>query len=179
MLDSIAYPLTFPKYSSVRKLEGNGNYAIRKYYVYPWRYFYRHKVRMIERMLRDSRFNSIMDFGAGPELMTPQWKKYAHEVYCIDKHHTQWPKVNMTICASVMEFVPLKETFEKLSQHTNEIIVASPMQTSRSDFYFKFINDKNKRHSQKEILDEMNRCFSIYSYATWMGLYFCVRGIRK
>lgn len=179
MLDFISYPLTFPKYYLVKRHEGQGDFAIRKYYMYPWRYFYRHKIRMIERLLRHDRFNSIMDFGAGPGLMTSQWKKYAHEVYSIEKHHTQWPKVNMTICASVMEFVPLKETFENLKEHTNEIIVASPMQTSRSNFYFKFINDKNKRHSQKEILDEMAAHFNIHSYTTWMGLYFCARGIRK
>lgn len=179
MLDHLSHPLTFPKYSQVKKYENKGNYAVKKYYFWPWRFFYRHKIRMIERAMRGDHFNSIMDFGSGPGLMYNQWKKQAHEVYLFDKNNTQIPNVNMTICASVMEFVPLKETFEKLAQHTNEIVIASPMKSGWSDYYFKMIDDKETRHSHQEILDEMARYFSINYHESWLGLYFCARGIRK
>ena len=179
MLDHFTHPLRFPKYSSVVHLEGQGNWAVRKYYMPPWRWFYRHKIRMVERAIRGDRFNSLMDFGAGPGLLTTQWKKYCHDIYSINEGNVQLPNVNMTICASVMEFVPLKETFEKLAQHTNEIIVASPMKSSQSDYYFRLINDNVVRHSHQEITSEMARYFSINYYNDWLGLYFVARGIRK
>lgn len=179
MLDCINYPLSFPSYTSVKEYEGKGNYAVSKYYQYPWRWLYRHKIRMIERAIRGEYFNSIMDFGSGPGIMTNQWKKQAHEIYSVDKRNIQIPNVHLTICSSVMEFVPLEHTFETLSQHTHEIVVASPMKTSLSDYYFRIIEDHNQRHSHQDILKNMVRYFSINYYRSWCGLYFCARGIRR
>lgn len=179
MLDHISHPLSFPKYSKVKHHENRGNWAVKKYYFWPWRFFYRHKVRMIERAIRGDRFNSLMDFGAGPGILTLQWNKYAHEVYSINEGHSQLPNVNMTICSSVMEFVPLKETFEMLSKHTNEIIIASPMKSALSDYYFRLIEDKAVRHSHEQITSEMARYFSINYYKDWGGMYFVARGIKK
>ena len=179
MLDCISHPLTFPKYSSVKHLEKQGNYALSKYYFYPFRWFYRHKVRMIEQALRGKRFKSITDFGSGPGLMTQEWSKYADKIYLIDEKHKELPKVDMTICASVMEFVPLNETFEKLAEFTKEIIVASPMKTAFSWSYFTLINDNHKRHSHQEITAEMTRYFSVNYNKEWAGLYFCARGMKR
>ena len=153
-----------------------------KYYIYPWRYFYRHKVRMIEKQIREQRFNSILDFGSGPGLMRNEWEKHAKEVILFDKeseNDVYFPPVSIAICASIMEFVNLKYTFEKLANSTKEIIVASPMQNRLSKLYFKLIGDKNMRHSNQEIMDEMIKHFYIKHYESWMGLYFCAYGVKR
>lgn len=179
MLDCLSYPLTFPPYSSVKHLDGTGNFAVKKYYFYPWRYFYRHKIRMIEKMLRDHIFESLMDFGAGPGLMTKQWEKYAYSVYPVDKQSTVLPDVDMTICASVMEFVRLQQTFKHLSYVTKEIIIASPMKNRFTEKYFELIGDINIRNSHTEIIHEMGNYFDMEDLEVWHGLYFCVKGTRK
>ena len=179
MFDCLTHPLTFPKYSFVKCLEGKGNYAVRKYYVYPWRYFYRHKVRMIERLLRGRHFNKILDFGSGSGVLIDQWKKFANNIHTADKGYTNLPKVDMTICASVMEFVNLHYTFEELSKKTDEIIVASPMCTDLSAMYFDLIRDTNIRNCHDDIMDAMAKHFEIKDYKEWLGLYFCARGVKR
>ena len=180
MLDCINYPLSFPSYSSVAGYEGKGNYAVSKYYQYPWRWLYRHKVRMIERALRGNKFELMLNFGSGPGILDYELYKYTKFLVNYD---IGCPEINgrydIAVCASVMEFVSLKDTFEKLSQHTEEIIVTSPMKTSLSDYYFRLIEDKHQRHPHQDILENMVRYFSINYYRSWCGLYFCARGIRK
>ena len=179
MFDSLSHPLTFPTYSSVKEYEAQGNWAVKKYYLPPWRFFYRHKIRMIERALRGRHFDTMMDFGAGPGIMTLEWQKYAGHVYSIDRDNELYPKVDMTICSSVMEFVPLKKTFEKLSSLTKEIIIASPMDTAASRLYFNSINDRIARNSHQDILKEMAGYFTINYFRSWHGLYFCARGRKR
>lgn len=179
MLDFISHPLKFPKYSIIRYFEGRGNYAVNKYYFYPHRYFYRHKVRMIEKALRGRKFDQIVDFGAGPGVLTDQWHNYTDRVYNADIYTDYIPKCQLAICASVMEFVNLKETFKMLADSVDEIVVASPMETPLSILYFKKIRDLHRRKPHTEIISEMTKHFSINHYESWLGLYFCVRGIRR
>lgn len=182
MLDHLTHPLKFKPYSSVKHLEGAGNWAVDKYYKWPHRYFYRHKVRMIERMLRGRRYSSILDFGAGPNLMSNQWSKYAPDVYISDEGYEPKKQFDLIICASVMEFVPLKETFNKLYSNLNpggHIIVASPMKSELTQVYFDHLRDINTRHGHEDILSEMSRMFNIREYDSWLGLYFCALGIKR
>lgn len=183
MLDHLTNPLKFPKYSSVAHLEGHGNYAVEKYYKWPYRYFYRHKIRMIERMLRGRSYRNIIDFGCGPGLFTDQWHEYSEDVILVDKESSlDKLSVDLIICASVMEFVPLDETFNRLAmtlETGGDIIVASPMQNSLSRFYFNKIKDKIPRNSHQSIFSEMSSYFNIRHYTTWLGLYFCAMGKKR
>jgi len=183
MLDCITHPLKFPPYSKVARFEGLGNWAIDKYYKWPLRYFYRHKIRMIERMLRGKHYENIMDFGGGPGLFESQWKEFGKHVYNINEH-ISYPsnKMDLIICASVMEFVDLRETFSKLAsclERNGDIVVASPMAGELSALYFDHIRDINERHSHQTIISEMSKHFNIRQYRTWLGLYFCAIGKKR
>ena len=184
MLDSITHPLRFPPYRSVAHHESEGNWAIKKYYQWPYRYFYRHKIRMIERALRGKRYEAAIDFGSGPGILTKQWFQYVPTVHCVDKHYVMpKDKVGLIICSSVMEFVDdLDETFKSLAEHLNkdgDIVVASPMDTDITKIYFSAIGDRELRHSHQDILSSMSRYFNIRSYKTWAELYFCAMGKPK
>lgn len=182
MFDSLTHPIKFPPYRSVAHYEGMGNWAVDKYYKWPLRYFYRHKIRMIERMLRSRRYTNIMDFGGGPGLFHEEWKKYGKNIYTINEYMS-FPieKMDLIICASVMEFVEL-DMFQSLSNCLNpggDIIVASPMSTEFSTFYFGLINDRNYRHSHHKIINQMSKVFNLRHYKTWADLYFCAMGKKR
>ncbi len=180
MLDHFTHPLKFPSYKSVKRFEGLGNWAVKKYYQWPYRYFYRHKVRMIERMLRDKHYDSMIDFGAGPGVLTEQWYRFSTKVLPLDMINPMpEEKVDLIICSSVMEFTDLDETFKALSgclKKNGDIVVASPMKTDISDVYFGFINDRNARNSHDEIIKSMSKHFRVRKIKTWWGLYFCALG---
>lgn len=179
MLDCLTHPLTFPKYSLVKQYENGGNFAVSKYYHFPWRFFYRHKIRMIEKAIRDERFGSIMDFGCGPGLMHDEWLKFSDKVYLIEKYANYIPKVDLAICASVMEFVDLKKTMRLLSMSCDQIVISSPMRNSITETYFNAVGSYHTRNSHEEIISEMLKYFNLTHYESWMGLYFCARGSRR
>lgn len=183
MLDCITHPLKFPSYSSVKHYEGKGNWTVEKYYKLPYRFFYRHKIRMIERMLRGRKYKTIVDFGCGPGLFKDEWLKYGKNVHLVDTlEDFRGHKADLTVCSSVMEFVNLDHTFMKLAEHTNrngDIIVASPMATELSEFYFNLIGDRTKRNTHQDILSAMSKHFDIRNYKHWMDLYFCVMGKKR
>lgn len=184
MLDHLTHPLKFKPYHSVKHLEGEGNWAISKYYKWPYRYFYRHKIRMIEMMLRDRRYRSAIDFGCGPAILVNQWHEYAEDVFLVDEYD-QLPnkKVDLIICSSVMEFVDdLDKTFSDLAkclEDNGDIVVASPMYSFSSEAYFAIINDRNKRHGHADILTAMSKHFDMRHYRTWLDLYFCAMGKKR
>ena len=137
---------------------------------------------MIEKVLRGKYYDTLLDFGSGPGLMLDEWGKYAKEVILFDTEYEGEPYipfVNITICASVMEFVDLMETFNKLANSTNEIIVASPMKTAISKLYFNLIRDNIPRNSEQDILAEMTRHFRLLDYTSWNSLYFCAYGVKR
>ena len=179
MLDCIKHPLKFPRYDSVKGFEGQGNWAVNKYYYYPWRYFYRHKVRMIEKLLRGRKFSSIMDFGSGPGLLCKEWEKYSDYVCPIEKGDNFIPKVELAICASVLEFVDLPSTSKLLSEKCKEVIIASPMTSEFTQKYFSFIGDRNRRNSHYEIITAMSQYFNFTHLEYWKQIYFCARGFKR
>lgn len=177
--------LALPPYSSVKHLEGIGNYAVRKYYKLPWSYFYRKKLRMARDLMSKSTYYNILDFGYGCGIFTPELSKrsmrnitsinYTHEI------RSNW-NFDLIMCCSVLEFCDLELTLWKLKQilkPTGEIIVSSPMKCFITDMYYKLIGDKYARHSHNKIVKNMKHYFNVEKYITWNGLYFGMRAKYK
>ena len=175
--------LFLPLYESLKEHEGKGNFAIKKYYQFPFSLFYRHKLKMILSLM-DSRYRSILDFGSGPGIFLPTLRKRSDVVVGFekgDKFDPRW-SFSLVICASVLEFCDLTPTIgfiRILMSKKGELIIASPMDTWISRLYFKLINDKNVRHSHKVILEELKRWYVIESYKEWFGLYFLCKARLK
>lgn len=174
--------MRLPSYSSLKQHEGSGNYAIKPYYRFPKRFFYRHKLKMIVDMMRPGLYRNIMDFGAGPGIFTPELQRHGLWVTKID-HLTiinpLW-RFDLIVCASVLEFCELDFTLKMLKgllAFKGEIIIASPMQTKLSKLYFQIIKDKNTRHSHQKILDRFSHYFRVEKYKEWLGLYFAMKGM--
>ena len=178
------HSLALPPYSDVRYLEGHGNYAVLKYYKWPYRFFYRHKLKMMLSLMPRKRCHNILDFGAGQGIFTPELKKRASFVRGIDKGdeiNFKW-KFDLIVCGSVLEFVSLPgliKVFRHIIRVSGRLIVASPMDTKLSRFYFKSIGDKHQRHGHELIKKRIRRCFSIEEYKEWLGLYFALRARPK
>lgn len=176
MFDSIA----LPPYPSLKRYEGKGNWAIKKYYQWPYSLFYRHKLKMIVEMLGKKKHNNILDFGAGPGIFTKELSKHAISVKSFDLGDVmdlRW-KFDVIVCASVLEFVPLEHTLKLLKalmKPKGILIVGSPMDSKFSRAYFKFIKDKNTRYSHQEIIEAMEKVFGIVAEKSWMNLYFTAK----
>ncbi len=183
MLDTFVRPLTLPKYSSISHEEGKGNWAVKKYYQFPHRFFYRHKLRMITDMM-DKRYHNILDYGSGPGVFTPELKKHAHFVTSYDLNSTFDPrwKFEAVVCASVLEFLPLMETLKQINQILKpggSLFIASPMETKWTNKYFNSIGDKNQRHCHREIKYLVNKVFKLETYKEWLGLYFAIKATKR
>ncbi len=138
---------------------------------------------MIERMLRDKKYESAMDFGAGPGILNDEWQKYSKEIVPVDMMNPiPKRKFGLIICSSVMEFTELDRTFGELSEclsKDGDIVVASPMESDFSAVYFGYIGDRTIRNSHEDILSSMEKYFTIRKKTSWLGLYFCAIGKKK
>lgn len=180
MLDSIKVNLKLPRYETLKAFEGKGNYAIRKYYLWPFSIFYRHKLKMIVEMIGDEYYHNILDFGSGPGVFTEELRKHALFVSSYDVNYPK-PKwtYDVVVCASVLEFCELDTTINLLSKLVRPggtLIIASPMKSKWTDLYFKIIGDTKIRHNQDSIAQAVNKHFQIVDYKTWFGFYFSLKG---
>lgn len=180
------HSLSLPSYSKVKDYEGQGNYAVSRYYKFPFSFFYRQKLKMIVRLLDEGKiYRNILDFGAGKaEIFREELSKHALQVKCTELQDVIDPrwKFDVIVCASVLEFTNLVvslRVLKSLIAPNGMLVAASPMNTWLSHLYFKLIGDKNKRHSHKEILNEAAKHYFITSYKEWFGLYFVFKGYPK
>ena len=178
-------PLKLPPYSSIKEFEGHGNYAISKYYKWPYRFFYRHKLKMILNLMEKGKiYHNILDYGSGPGIFTPELKKHALFVNSFDIDDVLNPrwKYGAVVCSSFLEFSELPFTLHTIRNILNpkgKLYVASPMATGLTKAYFRFIKDKNKRHDHTKILSEISKQFKIEEYHSWLNLYFALRASRN
>ena len=179
------HSLALPEYRKVKDYEGGGNYAISRYYKFPFRFFYRQKLRMLVELLGPKIHKNILDFGSGKaEIFREELEKHALQVKCVDMQepiNLEW-RFDVVVCASVLEFTHLPvclSTLKKIIRPNGMIVVSSPMDTWLSRLYFKLIKDKNSRHSHLEILKEASKYFFIVKYKEWFGMYFSFKGYPK
>jgi len=180
------HSLALPPYSKVKDYEGQGNYAVRRYYQFPFSFFYRQKLKMIISHFKKGKiYRNILDFGAGrPEIFREELTKHALQVKCIDLLEPidfRW-KFDVVVCASVLEFTNLPiclSSLKKIVHPNGMIVVSSPMDTLLSRLYFKIIKDNNKRKTHKEIMEEAFKYFFVIKYQEWFGLYFSFVGYPK
>lgn len=186
MLDSILHPIKFPPYSSLKSYEGQGNWAIGKYYKLPYRPFYRKKLYMIRDMLDKGRiYKNIMDFGSGPGIFSHELRKHAISVTSVDRADIidhRW-KFECIVAGSTFEFIEkLPMTFLNIyraASPKSQLIVASPMDTKLTRAYFKLIGDNLVRNSHETICTIMDKWFQIDEYKEWNGLYFVAKGYKR
>lgn len=169
----------------MKQFEGKGNYAINKYYKFPYRFFYRKKLKMIVNLLPKGKvFYNILDFGSGPGIFTDQLKQHSIHVNQFESNDVLDPRwhYDAIVCASVLEFCSLNLTISILYNILNpggKLFVASPMNTALASLYFKSIGDKQGRNSHKSIISAVSKRFRIEKYDTWMNLYFALRASRS
>jgi len=170
--------LELPTYESISHLEAKGGYAVKKYYRWPWKWFYRKKLEMLLSYLEDGRiYGSVLDFGCGkPKILGPSLDKIGLNVSYVDEGD-KLPncKFDVITCGSVLEFVTLEEVLPKLKKHLTRdgfMVVASPMSNWVTDLYLYFSGDKAIRNSHRNIIREAKKHFHIEDYKEWMGLYF-------
>ena len=174
--------LILPPYSEVAKYEGQGNFAVRKYYQWPYSLFYRHKLNMILDFMHKPRYKSILDYGCGlANIFGPTLSKRTSKLVSFDKDDPEpIGKFELIVCASVLEFVDLDYTLKFLKKHLvegGEIIGASPMTTTISSAYLRLIGDKSKRNPHYYVLRKLNENFNSIYIDEWCGLYYSFKGI--
>lgn len=176
--------LALPSYESIRKFEGKGNFAVGKYYKFPFKFFYRQKLRMIMDMFETGRmYGSILDFGCGKaQILRDSLEKKSFYVKCVDI--LDWIdyeyKYDVVVCASVLEFCdPLYDTalmLRKIVRKDGMVVVASPMKNILTRLYFWLIGDTYIRNNHMKIISQMSEFFTISDYKEWNGLYFSFKG---
>ena len=177
--------LTLPPYSKVKNLDGTGNFAVKKYYQWPFAWVYRKKLKLIVGLLERKNYYNILDFGCGEaNIFHPELSKYAQFVKGVDRPEKidLRSRFDVVVCASVLEFVELSVAVARLKLTTSPgsiIVGASVMDTWLTRLYFKLIGDKRKRHTQKEIMAEINKRFFVINYNEWCGIYFSFKGLPK
>lgn len=186
MLDSLLNPIKLAEYDSVNRYDGKGNFAVNKYYHYPYRPFYRKKLYMIRSLLDKGRiYKNILDFGAGPGIFTPELKRHAISVVSVNEEDfiDKRSKFECVVAGSSLEFVDdLVDSIKMLHEITysrSQLIVASPTDGYLSRLYFKSIGDKLVRNSPSSIMAIVDRWFKIDEYHEWMGLYFSFKAYRR
>ena len=184
MLYGLPSSLTLPELKGVAHLESKGNYAIKRYYQWPFSFFYQHKLKMVLDLMDKPYYHNILDFGAGPGIFNETLKRKATHVveYDIDKPIKEHSSFELIICASVLEFIQFLDgqckILNKKLTNGGKIIVASPMNTLATRTYFNLIGDKHKRNSHETILSTLSQNFFLEEYHTWLGIYFSAR-LRK
>ena len=180
MLHSVQYP----PLSTLSHLEGKGNFAVSKYYKWPFRPFYRHKLKMIADMMGDAKYDRILDFGSGSGIFRTELLKHSKSVSCVNEDtpiNPHW-RFDAIICASVLEFTHLYSVVSNLRNILNDggvLYVASPMDTRISQGYFRLIGDEKFRHSHNTIKAVVSKHFEIKEYTEWMGLYFALKATKR
>lgn len=177
--------LALPSYESVKHLEGGGNYAIGRYYKWPFSIFYQKKLRMILDMMDGRIYDNLLDYGAGPaNMFGEELGKHCHRLVSFDTSsvmNKDW-RFSAIVCASVIEFMPdpwatlhLLDTMLKSKGH---IYIASPMMTPLTRFYFKMIGDKQFRWPHFYLKKLVEARFVIHDYKEWNGLYFAIKASK-
>ncbi len=180
MFNSIA----LPSYDSLKKFEGKGEWAIGKYYQWPYSFFYQHKLKMIISHMGDRFYRNILDFGSGPGIFSRELHRHAHFVTEYDLGTAIDPRWNFDIivCASSLEFVHLNHTLKMLKSMLKRggfLIVASPMDSLLSRLYFKKTGVARSCHSHLEIIEAVKKHFTIVEQKSWMSLYFSLKAVSK
>ena len=176
--------LALPPYSQLERYEGLGNYALWKYYNFPYSYFYQAKLKLMVNLMKEDGYRNAMDFGSGPGIFRNELLLHSGTVIKVDKwtkFDPRW-RFDLIICGSVLEFVELMPTLHLLRSvldYRGDIIIASPMETFFSRLYFKLIKDSNYRHSHKKIIESIRSVFKIEKIRYWNQLYFAVRAKIK
>ena len=174
--------LLLPPYSELREYEGKGNYAIKKYYQFPYSLFYQHKLKMMVQMM-ERHYGNCLDFGSGPGIFLPELRRHAKRVIGYEKNEPLHPRLefDLIVCSSVLEFCELESTLTFLKgilKPNGHLIVASPMQSPLSKAYFSAIKDTNKRHSHVDIIKAISTKFKVVSKKEWLGLYFSLKATK-
>jgi hypothetical protein len=174
--------LILPSLRTLEEYEGLGNYAIKKYYTFPYRYFYRHKLQMIVDMIGSDYYYNILDLGSGPGIFLDELKKHSVRVKLADRIEEvkdEW-KFDAVVCASYLEFVDLEPILFKIHKITKRVLyVASPMKNPITDLYYKLIGDTHIRNSHSKIRGYISKRFVITEYNTWNNLYFSLKAFPK
>lgn len=176
--------LTLPSYAALADKEGMGNYALKRYYQWPHRIFYRQKLKMMVRMMGKRIYHTALDFGAGPGIFRRELEKHALAVNEMNEKDVMnlMARYSLITCGSVLEFIPnLSQVLRRMSTvliHGGDLIVASPMDTRLTRFYFDLIGDRKKRHSHRTIVSAVSKEFKIVKYEEWFGLYFCLKAVK-
>jgi len=108
MLDSLLNPIKLPDFNSIKRHEGKGNFAVSKYYKFPYRPFYRKKLYMVRDLLdKDRVYDNILDFGAGPGIFTQELKEHALRVVSVNKDEVtdKRSRFECIVSASTLEFI--------------------------------------------------------------------------
>lgn len=184
MLNTLLHPLKLPLYESLKPYEGKGNWAIKKYYKFPYSFFYQYKLRMILNMMDSGYYTSTLDYGCGPGIFSTELRKHCHNLASIDRFSKIDPRwrFNLIVCSSVLEFTSLDFDLSVLSniiERKGLLIVASPMNGLLPRLYFKLIKDTYRRHSMSDIVRGVEKHFKIVRLKKWMNLYFCLKAVKK
>ena len=175
--------LDFPPYDTVAEHEGKGNWAVSKYYRFPYRFFYRHKLRMITDLIGHETFAHLLDYGCGPGVLKRELEKHAlyYKGYDLgDVFDPRW-RFDVVVLASVLEFLNIESTLKRVKsvlKPSGFIIIASPMDTWASRQYFKLIGDKHTRNSNERIIGRVSDMFKVQRIDTWLGLYFAMKAMN-
>lgn len=181
------HSLTLPPYDSVKHFDGKGNFAVKKYYKFPFRFFYRMKLQLILGFMQtDLLYRNILDFGAGPaRIFRTELRKRslavtsAYNLSDVDMRS----KYELIICASVLEFVhhpaAVIGSLSKLLAPGCSMIVASPCDSWLTTLYFQLIGDKHTRTSNEEIIATISDYFTITRLKRWFGLYYVLEATPK
>lgn len=186
MFDSIFNPIQLPSHALLKEQEGKGNYAIKKYYQFPYRPFYRKKLYMVRNLLNKGRiYKNILDFGSGPGIFTKELKRHATSVTSVNETDVidTRSRFECIVAASTFEFIDDLEstlrTLHQISYRKSQIIVASPLDSKASRLYFRLIGDKHVRNSRETIENIVKKYFRIIKREEWMGFYFAFKGISR
>ena len=176
--------ITLPPYSTLKKYEGNGNWAIAKYYRFPWSFFYRHKLKMMVAMMPEKIQYNILDLGCGPGIFTTELKKHGLRIKNVDKVEGVDPnwKFDIVVCGSYLEFVNLEHVLFIINKVLNPgglLIVASPMENIFTKLYFNICRSTKRRKSHKTIFWSVSEHFNILEHKTWLGLYFSLKAQKR
>ena len=176
--------LLLPPYSEVKHFEGLGNYAIKRYYQFPFLMFYRKKLKMILSHLQDKKYDSILDFGCGrAEILRETLSQYSDDVDYVDtEHDLKDKKYDVITCSSVLEFMSLKFIVPRLNgllKKDGMLIGASPMNTLLTEFYFHIIGDVSFRNTEVDIMNSLRKHMFVVRHEKWAELYFSFKAYKK
>ena len=178
--------LELPPLESVQHLEGKGNWAVKKYYEWPYSFFYQQKLRMILKILDDYRpfYWNILDFGSGSGILKPELSKRCMTLKSVNstKEMNYYSMFESVVCGSVLEFCELSRTIpiiKSVMKRGSILCIASPMKTPISELYFRSIGDNKERNHHKSIVEYVSTYLHVTSYTEWHGLYFSIGAILE